>query len=159
MHYYTIISPYYYYTGLVVVFTTTTSGQPVILTANVTVSEPVCSQRTIKFICEMRGSPTITWRSNVYIGTGGASLQFGSFQNPGETRTSDINSETVATLVDKRDEDGLENLILVSELRIIPLQKYPSFSVTCLKPKLFGCLVRTINFYKSTVEPLYYGHS
>ena len=95
-----------------------------------TVSVPVCPRRTIKFICETRGSPTIAWRSNEYIGTGGASLQFGAFQNPGVTKTSDINSETVATLVDKRDEDGLE--ILVSELRIIPLQEYPSFSVTCV---------------------------
>ena len=81
------------------------------------------------FACSTEDSPTIAWASVDYIDVG-SQLEFAAFNRRGDMRTSPINPDTFATLIENRiDEDGRR--ILISELRLIVLPQLPMFSISC----------------------------
>ena len=86
-----------------------------------------CPGQQIIFTCETRGSSIIAWKSEEFIGSGGAQTQFIQTQNNGSERWY---GDTVATLVDNRIEGGIR--LLVSTLRITAMSMYPNPSVTCI---------------------------
>ena len=100
------------------------------LSSTVPAGVPVCPGQEITFTCETEGSPTIAWESIDYIDVG-SQLEFGAFNHPGVSRTSPINLDTVATLVGSSiTEDGEQ--VLISELHLIALSRFPIFSVSCV---------------------------
>ena len=84
----------------------------------------------ITFTCVTRGSPILAWTSDQYIEQGGTQLEFATFNNEGETRSSPINTDTVATLTRKAVENSQQ--VLESQLRITTLPSFPTFSVSCI---------------------------
>lgn len=109
------------YTGVV--------GEGIILSSNVSENVPLCPGQEVNFICESRGSPTITWSSNEYIDLG-SRLQFAAANPVGDRRIGPIDPNTIATLVNvSRNSDGQD--VLVSRLRIIVTEEYLTFSITC----------------------------
>ena len=89
-----------------------------------------CPGEEITFTCVTRGSPVLAWTSDQYIEQGGTQLEFATFDNENETRTIPINPNTVATLTRKAMENGEQ--VLESELRIITVSRFPTFSVSCI---------------------------
>ena len=78
-------------------------------------------------ICVTRGSLSIVWYSNEYIGAvGSAQVKFTS-DDIGNQQV--INSSTVATLVSAEVDNGTQ--ILTSQLRITVSSDYQNPSVTC----------------------------
>ena len=88
--------------------------------------QPVYSGQEIIFTCVTRGCSIIAWSCDEYIGPGGSQLEFGTINSPGDRETSQINSDTVATLVTINGTD-----VLISTLRIITSADFPSTSVIC----------------------------
>ena len=89
-----------------------------------------CPGEIITLTCVTRGSPILAWTSDQYIEQGGTQLEFATFNNEGETRSSPINTDTVATLTRKAMENGQQ--VLESQLRITMLPSFPTFSVSCI---------------------------
>ena len=98
-----------------------------LLTSSIPDDNLVCPGEPVTFTCVTKGSSTIAWRSEEYIEVGGTQLQFAVFNNVGDTRTSIVNPNTVATLINKTNEG-----VLVSELRIIVQSNIPMSTVTCV---------------------------
>jgi hypothetical protein len=86
-----------------------------------------CPDDEITFLCETKGSSTISWSSNEYIGQGGAQLQFAAIE---VINTKHRIGNTTATFTDKRTEDGVQ--VLQSTLRVTATSMYPNPSVTCI---------------------------
>ena len=98
-----------------------------ILTPQSDTLRDLCPGEEINITCETRGSPIIAWTSDEYIERGGTQLQLAIFNNVGETRTSPINGNTVATLISNTIEGGV--MVLQSQLRIIASA---DATVTCI---------------------------
>ena len=98
-----------------------------ILTSTQPVGQPACLGQEINLTCVTTVSPSIGWTSDEYIEQGGNPLEFGLFDNVGNTQHSPVNTETVAILINKNTDDQ----VLESQLRIIVLSTYPTFSVSC----------------------------
>ena len=73
------------------------------LSSNLT-GEPLCPGEIVIFTCETRGSAILAWTSDEYIESDGTRMELATFNDVGDTRTSPINSNTVATLIDKTNE-------------------------------------------------------
>ena len=89
----------------------------------------LCPGEEVTITCEIRGSPVLAWASEEYIGARGTRLEFAAFDSIGDTRTSHMNPNTVATLINKTVEDGVQ--VLVSQLRITAQSQFMNPSVTC----------------------------
>ena len=100
------------------------------LTSTLSDEQTYCLGENITFTCETMGSSVIAWRSEDYIEVGGTQLAFGTFNGVGDTQTSPINSATIAILTVNDVVDGVQ--VLKSELRITPLSKFSTSSVTCV---------------------------
>ena len=72
----------------------------------------VCPGDEITFVCETRGSSTIAWSSEEYIGPGGAQIPFSAIAVPNNTKYGI--GDTVATFTANIPEDG----VLRSTLRV-----------------------------------------
>ena len=81
---------------------------------------------TVVFTCTVRGSNSMAWTSEEYIGTGGQRLEFSAAELPGTRLSAVGNSQTVAVLVSARIDE-----IIVSELYIRIRPNYPTASVWC----------------------------
>ena len=79
------------------------------------------------FTCETRGSAVITWTSDTYIGD---QIGFDFASNINETRRSSVDTNTIATLINNTDEDGVP--LLVSQLQIIVSAVSSNPTVTCI---------------------------
>ena len=99
------------------------------LSSNLT-AEPLCPGEIVIFTCETRGSTILAWTSDEYIEPGGTRLELATFNDVGDIRTSPVNSNTVATLIDETNENGVD--ILVSTLRIKAVSEFLDSSVTCI---------------------------
>ena len=88
-----------------------------------------CPGEEIIFTCVTRGSAVISWTSDEYIGRGD-SLTFSTLDNLGETHTSTINPDVVATFVSDNNDGGTR--VLESQLHIITSLLFPNPSVTCV---------------------------
>lgn len=91
---------------------------------------PLCPGEVVVLTCRTRGSSALAWTSDEYIEPGGTRIEFGTFNDIGQTKRSPINPNTVATLTRKTSEDGMD--VLVSELRIITRSQFLNSSVTCI---------------------------
>ena len=90
----------------------------------------LCPGEEVNITCETRGSPILAWTSDEYIEQSGSYLEFTPFNNVGETRVSPVNPNTVATLINKTVEDGVQ--VLVPQLRITAQSQFMNPSVTCI---------------------------
>jgi hypothetical protein len=80
----------------------------------------------VVFSCIVRGSNSMAWTSNEYIGTGGQRLEF-SAAEPAGTRLSAVgNSQTTAVLINATIDE-----IIISQLRIMIQSNSPTASVRC----------------------------
>ena len=103
------------------------SGQ--MISSMVVDGESVCLGREINFTCQTSGSQSIAWTSSQYIDPDGSRLDFAQFNTVGQTKPSPINPNTTATLINKTNETGID--VLLSELRIIIIPQFDTFSVSC----------------------------
>ena len=92
----------------------------------------LCPGEEVNITCETRGSLLIAWASEEYIGTA-IWLEFTTFNSIGDTVTL-MNPNTVATLINKTVEEGIE--VLVSQLRITTLSQFMNSSVTCINVRI-----------------------
>ena len=90
----------------------------------------LCPGEEVNITCEARESSLIAWASDDYIGADGVQLEFILFDSIGTTRTSSMNPNTVATLINKTVEEGVH--VLVSQLRIRTMSQFLNSSVTCI---------------------------
>ena len=105
------------------------NGQTLIISSNLT-GERLCPGEIVIFTCETRGSTILAWTSDEYIEPGGTRLELATFNDVGDTRTSPVNLNTVATLISETRESGID--VLVSTLRIRALSEFLDSSVTCI---------------------------
>ena len=101
------------------------------LSSNLT-AEPLCPGEIVIFTCETRGSTILAWTSDEYIESGGTRLVLATFNDIGDTSRSPVtvNSNTIATLINKTRENGVD--VLVSTLRIRAVSEFLDSSVTCI---------------------------
>jgi hypothetical protein len=86
------------------------------------------TNENVVFTCVTRGSNSMGWTSEQYIGTGGRRLEFVLVDPAGSTMPVGGNSPTVAELVSTSDSDR----VIVSQLRItIQTSTFPIASVQC----------------------------
>ena len=88
--------------------------------------DAVYHEQVVIFTCITRGSPTLAWSSNDYIGSG-LLVEFLSINDQGETRS--YNNGTIATLTYKRVDGSV--FVLESTLRIQASRMYPTSTVSC----------------------------
>ena len=79
---------------------------------------------TVNFTCRTRGSNTLAWRSQEYIGQNGEELTISRLGT-----TSSLNSYAVATVTNTYIEN--DQRVLESNLTIIVQGNIPNASVTC----------------------------
>ena len=109
-----------------------TNGQRVLITSVVPNQSLFCPREEVNITCVTRGSPTLTWTSNEYNKDGGNSLTLASFNQLGYSVRSPVNSDTIATLINKSNNTENGEQVLVSQLRIITLANFSISSITCL---------------------------
>ena len=80
----------------------------------------------VVFTCIVRGSNSMAWTSDEYIGTGGQRLEFSAAEPAGTTLSAVGNSQTTAELINATIDE-----IIVSELRISIQSNFPTPSVQC----------------------------
>ena len=90
----------------------------------------VCSGDKVTFVCETRGSSTIAWSSEEYIGSGGAQLQFSAVGVPSLTNPMHGIGDTIATFAANKLEGGVR--VLQSTLRVTATSMYPNPLVKCI---------------------------
>jgi hypothetical protein len=100
-----------------------------IIQSTVPEGEMVCPGQEINFTCVIRGSQTVAWTSDEYIEADGTRLDFATFNTVGDTRTSPVNPNTIATLISNTNETGED--VLESQLRIIVSPQISMFTITC----------------------------
>ena len=101
----------------------------------------VCPGDEITFVCETRGSSTIAWSSEEYIGPGNAQMQFSAIEDPSlpcAMCKKDGIGDTIATFIANKLEDGVR--VLQSTLRVTATSMS---SVRCIHGDESS---RTINF-------------
>ena len=89
-----------------------------------------CPGEEVYITCVTRNSLLLLWTSDEYIGPGGIELEFAIFNDIGDTVVSPINPNTVATLINNTNEDGM--MVLVSQLRIVTSVNFSTSSVSCV---------------------------
>ena len=99
----------------------------VTLTDSLQPGQSACPKENVIFTCIVRGSRTLSWASDEYIGTGGTQLEFSTADHDGLRVNSTVNPDTFAVLTNVTD-DG-ETILLESELHIVSNQ---SSTVSCL---------------------------
>ena len=82
---------------------------------------------TVVFTCMVRGSNSMAWRSDEYIGTGVQRLELSAGDAIGTNYTAVANNQTIATLV-----DATINEFIISRLQITIRPDYQIASVQCL---------------------------
>lgn len=106
------------------------STQTVNVNSTLCDGEVACAYSNITFTCVTRGSNSLSWNSEDYIGPGNAELGFSTLSNEGATSVSSTFPMTVATLIQVFD-DG-QAIVLVSTLDIVVTSASPSLkSITC----------------------------
>ena len=90
----------------------------------------VCSGDKVTFVCETRGSSTIAWSSEEYIGPGGAQLVFPAIGIPSLTNPMRGIGDTIATFTVNKLEGGVQ--VLQSTLRVTAMSMYPNPLVKCI---------------------------
>ena len=103
----------------------------------------MCPNETRSFTCKTRGSDSLAWTSDEYIGKGGAQLQFYKYSLGGTVMTSDINKNVSANLTVNRDTNGVR--VLQSVLTIPISSDVPQQSITCINRGLStedSCIVK-----------------
>lgn len=96
-----------------------------LLTSTLVDGNIACANREVIFYCTVTGS-ILSWRSGDYIGLN-SPLQISSGRIPGYNITSPQNMDTVATLL----ANNVTSMVLITQLRIIPLLNYSTSSVVC----------------------------
>jgi hypothetical protein len=86
--------------------------------------------------CVVRGSNSMAWTSEEYIGTGGLQLPFIAIEPEGSVRRA---NQTVATLITAVNTG---DIMIVSELRIRIISNIPVASVQCISR---GTEITTVN--------------
>ena len=81
---------------------------------------------TVTFTCVTRGSNSIAWSSDEYIGAD--RMEFASAEREGTTRSA-ADSGAIGRLVSVSNENG--NVILVSQLQLNVQSTYQIASITC----------------------------
>ena len=99
----------------------------VTLTDSLQPGQSACPKEIVIFTCIVRGSRTLFWASDEYIGTGGTQLEFSTADHDGQRFNSTVNPDTFAVLTNVTDDD--ETILLKSELHIVSNQ---SSKVSCL---------------------------
>ena len=85
----------------------------------------------VTFTCVIRGSNSIAWSSDEYIGTDSLRIEFSSVESEGTTQTPPIdNGWTVAELTSISVVDGITT-VMVSKLHIIIQPLFRTSSVMC----------------------------
>ena len=111
----------------------TVYGQ-VINSTDVSEEDVLCPGKQVILTCETRTRVslplTLRWRSEQYIGMGGAQLTFSTANPVNATERSTANPNTIATLIENTIED--DERVLVSELRIITSAGFPRETITCM---------------------------
>lgn len=92
--------------------------------------------QNVTFQCITHGNGTIlSWKSDDYIGSGGAMFEFISIDDPGSTTMIHTKPTTTAILISTTTEfdanTGVRVSEIVSELRIMASLQYPISSVSC----------------------------
>ena len=80
----------------------------------------------VTFTCVVRGSNSMAWTSEEYIGTGGQRLELSAAEPVGTRYPAVRNSQTVAELVSARIDE-----IIVTKLHIRIRSNYQTASVQC----------------------------
>ena len=106
---------------------TVNSQNLIIVTSTISADQAVCPGEVVIFTCVTRQSAVITWTSDTYIGD---QIGFDFASNVNETRMGSVDRNTVATLLNNTDEDGVP--VLVSQLRIIVSTVSSNPTVTCV---------------------------
>lgn len=86
----------------------------------------LCPDQEITLKCTTRGSASIAWMSQAYVGD---QLLLSSFRKIGYNVSSTSVSGTVATLIDNYTDSGEQ--VLESTLHIIPSLNYLNATVEC----------------------------
>ena len=119
------------------------------LTSNLTESMTAYDTQTVIFQCATRGTGTsLSWISDDYIGSGNTEIRFFSHNHPGRNKSSPINSNTVATLINTTTDINTGITEFVSELKITVSQQYPTSSIRC-KINGDGASSETLAFCKA----------
>ena len=100
-----------------------------VVTSNVT-DENVCHGDVITYTCDTTGSGGIAWKSNEYIGVGNQ-LEFNVRDFVGDTSTSQVNPDVVATFT-RKDGVDIGNPLLRSQLTLTVSSTFRTHSVTCV---------------------------
>ena len=85
----------------------------------------------VVFTCTVRGSNSMAWRSDEYIGTG-QRLSLSTAQGLNHNVSALGNDQTVAVLVNIINATTGTKLVVISELRIRVVSAYPVASVQCV---------------------------
>ena len=80
----------------------------------------------VVFTCVVRGSNSMAWTSDKYIGVGGQQLQFSARENVGATQSAVGNNQTVATLI-----SSVLDQFIISRLQIRISAVISTASVQC----------------------------
>jgi hypothetical protein len=104
------------------------SSQSVTVTSDISPGDILCPGREVIFTCTTRDTAILAWTSNEYIGN---RLEFNSRDSFDEIRRGSIDSNTMATFINRTLENG-SILVLVSQLRIIVSSNSLNPSVTCI---------------------------
>ena len=102
------------------------TGPPLELTSESINDDSVYHEQVVILTCITRGSPTLAWSSNDYIGSG-LLVEFLLIHDQGETRS--YNNGTIATLTYKRVDGSI--FVLESTLRIQASRMYSTSTVSC----------------------------
>ena len=134
---------------------TTSTAQQITSTSGIKDEHFACVDSTVIFICEVRGSEGITWRSDAYIGSGNNQLGYiAQFKDVGDILSAS-NGQTVANLTKKYVENGA--LVLESTLHVVASDSQSS-SVTCTNGTDFGITTFTFTvlceYYFDTISLL-----
>lgn len=106
------------------------STQTVNVTSTLRDGEVACAHSNVTFTCVTRGSSSMAWSSEDYIGPGNTQLGFSTFSRVGATSVSSTFPTTVATFTQKFMDGQVQ--VLVSTLDIVVSSASSSLkSVTC----------------------------
>ena len=103
------------------------TGPPLELTSTSN-GNPVYREQVVTFTCVTRGSPTLAWSSDDYIGEG-ALVELLSIDTQGTARASTYNNNTIATLTCNNGDD--QTFVLESTLHILVLPVHSTSTVSC----------------------------
>ena len=102
---------------------------PQMLSSTVSNGDVVCPEEEKVFTCETRGSGTIGWRSDVYIGQG-SEINFNLGDSTGITQRSNFNQDVIATFLNSQVVDGVQ--VLTSQLNVTVSSSAGDHSVSCV---------------------------